>query len=99
MDGGVRRGDEVAVEERLRKIKERLRATTPGAWMVREIDEDSFDDTPGVRTVDGLYVAQTSYDGLSRTCRPTMYADAEFIAHAKEDIEWLLERLEVFLNK
>lgn len=87
------------MENRLLEIKERLQAATPGAWKVRETDEDSFDDTPGVTTEDGRYVAQTSYDGLSHTCRPTMYADAEFIAHAKEDIEWLLERLEVFLRE
>ena len=87
------------MESRLLEIKERIRATTPGSWKVREMDEDGFDDTPGVETDDGTYIAQTSYDGLSCTCRPTMYADAEFIAHAKADVEWLIQQLEVVLGK
>ena len=80
------------MESRLLEIKER-------SWKVREMDEDGFDDTPGVETDDGTYIAQTSYDGLSCTCRPTMYADAEFIAHAKADVEWLIQQLEVVLGK
>lgn len=82
-------------EKRIQEIKERLQATTPGAWKVRIPDGDYFgSDDPTVETEDGQYIARTGYDGLSYTVRETMGADAEFIAHAKEDIAWLLEQLE-----
>lgn len=87
-------------DQRIREIKERLQATTPGAWRVWEPGDDYLgDDTPIVETDGGQYVAQTGYDGLSHTVRETMAADAEFIAHAKEDIEYLLGRLEVSLRE
>ena len=82
-------------DQRIREIKERLQATTPGAWRVWKPNDDYFgDDTPTVETESGQYIAQTGYDGLSYTVRETMSADAEFIAHAKEDIAYLLEQLE-----
>lgn len=80
-------------KQRIQKIKERLQATTPGAWKVWRPDDDYLgDDSPTVVNKDGQYIAQTGYDGLSYTVRETMKADAEFIAHAKEDIAWLLEQ-------
>ena len=90
--------------QRIQEIKERLQATTPGAWKVCFAEDEKFDpecpeDDPGICTEDGQFVAQTTYDQLSNTCRPTMYADAVFIAHAKEDIAYLLERLEIFLKE
>lgn len=76
-------------EQRIREIKERLRATTPGAWRVWEPDEDYFgSDDPTIETESGQYIAQTNYDGMRE--RETMIADAKFIAHAKEDIAYLL---------
>ena len=87
-------------DQRIREIKERLQATTPGAWRVWKPDEDCFgDNDPVVETESGQYIAQTSYDGLSHTVRGTVIADAEFIAHAKEDIAYLLEQLEIFLGE
>lgn len=83
-------------DQRIREIKERLQATTPGAWRVWKPDEDCFgDNDPVVETESGKYIAQTSYDGLSRTVRDTAISDAEFIAHAKEDVAYLLEQLEI----
>ena len=88
------------MDDRIAEIKSRLQAITPGTWLIRESDDDDFEDAdPTVVTVEGLYIAQTSYDGLSYTIRPTMHADAEFIAHAKDDIEFLLRQLEVCLGK
>lgn len=85
-------------EQRIREIKERLRATTPGVWRVCKTDEDYFgSEDPTIETENGQYIAQTSYDELSGTVRETMVADAEFIAHAKEDITYLLEQLGVSL--
>lgn len=87
-------------EQKIQEIKERLQATTPGAWRIWKPGDDYFgDDTPTVESENGQYIAQTSYDGLSHTVRDTMTADAEFIAHAKEDISYLLEQLEIFFSK
>lgn len=77
--------------DRLTDIKKRLLATTPGAWGVVEQDDDGDWIVSGA---DGTYIAQTSYDGLSITTRGTCRGDAEFIAHAKEDIAYLLQELE-----
>lgn len=86
--------------QRIHEIKERLQATTPGAWRIWKPDEDHFEnDDPIIETENGQYVAQTSYDNLSNTVRRTMAADAEFIAHAKEDVAYLLEQLEIFLRE
>ncbi len=83
-------------DQRIGEIKERLQATTPGAWRVWEPGDDYLgDDTPIVETDGGQYVAQTGYDGLSHTVRETMAADAEFIAHAKEDIAYLLSLVKI----
>ncbi|NCE65392.1 hypothetical protein D1159_12595 [Pseudoflavonifractor sp. 524-17] len=86
--------------QRVLEIKERLQATTPGAWKVWQANDEYFgDDSPVVVTENGQYIAQTSYDNLSHTVRETMAADARFIAYAKEDISYLLERLEIFLRE
>ena len=83
-------------DQRIGALKERLQATTPGAWRVWEPGDDYLgDDTPIVETDGGQYVAQTGYDGLSHTVRETMAADAEFIAHAKEDIAYLLSLVKI----
>lgn len=82
--------------DRLTDIKKRLLATTPGVWGVVEQDDDGDWIVSGA---DGTYIAQTSYDGLSVTTRETCRGDAEFIAHAKEDIAFLLEKLEVYFGE
>ena len=83
-------------EQRIQEIRERLQATTPGAWRMCEPDADYFgSDDPVVETENGQYVAQTSYDGLSYTVRETTTADAEFIAHAKEDVAYLLSLIKI----
>lgn len=82
--------------DRLIEIKKRLQATTPGVWD-RVEESDSGDWI--VSTDDGRFIAQTSYDGLSQTVRDTCKADADFIAHAREDIAYLLERLEINLRE
>lgn len=76
---------------RLDEIRKRLLATTPGVWEVVEQDDDGDWIVSGA---DSTYIAQTSYDGLSVTTRETCRGDAEFIAHAKEDIAYLLQELE-----
>lgn len=81
---------------RIDEIKRRLLATTPGSWRVVEQDDDGDWIVSGA---DGAYIAQTSYDGLSVTTRETCRGDAEFIAHAKEDIAFLLEKLEEYFGE
>lgn len=85
-------------EKRIQEIKERLQATTPGAWKRWEPDEDYLgDESPSVETDDGEFICQTATEyGKVRT---TAEADAVFIAHAKEDVTWLLEQLEVQFGK
>ena len=82
--------------DRLTDIKKRLLATTPGVWGMVEQDDDGDWIVSGA---DGTYIAQTSYDGLSVTTRETCRGDAEFIAHAKEDIAFLLEKLEEYFGE
>lgn len=86
------------IETRIQEIIERLQATTPGAWEVCFAKNEKFDpefpkEDPCIFSKNGQFIAQTTYDTLSTTCRPTMYADAMFIAHAKEDISYLLSLL------
>jgi len=86
-------------KQRIQEIKARLQATTPGAWKACFSEDERFDvecpeDDPCILSDSGQYIAQTTYDQLSNTCRPTMYADTEFIAHAKEDIAFLLSQIE-----
>jgi len=89
---------------RLEEIVKRLQATTPGNWEAWFAEDETFEprapkEDPCIISESGQFVAQTTYDGLSNTCRPTMYADTEFIAHAKEDIAFLLGLLEVSFFK
>ena len=84
--------------QRIREIEEILQATTPGVWRACFADGERFrpdcpEEDPCIESESGQFIAQTTYDTLSTTCRPTMYADAEFIAHAKEDVAFLLSLL------
>lgn len=90
--------------DRIAKIKERLRATTPGAWRAVYGEDERFleghpEDDPCIFAESGQYIAQTTYDGLSHTCRSTVYADTEFIANSKSDVAFLLRLLEVLLGE
>lgn len=76
-------------EQRIREIKERLQATTPGAWVPWSPDEAHIPaqavkvkGSPEFVCVASFY---GDYNAASR--------NAEFIAHAKEDIQFLLDLL------
>ena len=56
-------------------------AASPGAWVAEGLPYDGHTD-PCIRTSEGLYVAQTAYDGLSQTTVHDVDADAAFIAAA-----------------
>ena len=85
------------IEDRIREIQERLQATTPGEWKRWEHDGDYFgDDSPTIVTQAGEYIAQTNYDGAHD--RDSAAADAEFIAHAKSDIAFLLSEVRKMIS-
>ncbi len=65
-------------EQRLAAIEAREKAATPGPWNPRVIDESA------------IQVAE--YDGDYKARRARIDADAIFIADAREDVPWLLER-------
>jgi hypothetical protein len=79
----------------LQEIKERLEKATPGPWFV---SEDGFsrkgEKTPTVYAADNelRYIAKCN-DGLNINPTPNL-SNAEFIAHAPEDIRRLLEEVE-----
>ncbi len=80
------------IETRIQEIIERLRATTPGSWTPWSPDEANIPAQAVKVKGSSEFVCIASfygdYDAASR--------NAEFIAHAKEDITWLLEQLDKF---
>jgi len=70
---------------RLKEIEERLNAITPGKWKYI-VDYDHY-----IITDNNKFIAQTTYDDLSMSKEHNIEADSEFIAHAPEDIAYLLE--------
>ena len=80
--------------DRLQEIEHRLNATTPGKWYIIWA-EDDCEDTCIISDLqneygEDTYICQTSYEGLGNTQKHNVNEDAEFIAHAKGDIEYLL---------
>lgn len=65
---------------RMDSIRARLEAATPGPWLVRG---GYLTSRFLVGTADGRPVGSTHAP-----------ADADFVAHARDDIEWLLDQLE-----
>lgn len=83
---------------KIEEIKERLARTTPGKWTARRIPYEGQED-PWVGTEDGTYICQTVYDMQSETQKHNVDADTEFIAHAKEDIDFLLRLCDSYLSR
>ena len=69
-----------ATDERLKEIKERLEAATPGPWTIAGWGIWS--------EAAGTYVVEDS-EGVSDNP-----ATAQFIVNAPDDIAWLIEQLE-----
>ncbi|HHY66011.1 MAG TPA: hypothetical protein GX517_02205 [Alicyclobacillus sp.] len=76
-------------ENRLKEIEERVRKSTDGDW--RSIGRRL--DLPGVEViVAGDYVDEGEPDLIVEvSCSEDVSADADLIAHAREDILWLLK--------
>jgi hypothetical protein len=76
----------MTTEPRAQEIQERLDKATPGPWEAVEVARSVY-GTPihspigtGARMDEGAHIANA-------------FSDAEFIAHAPEDIAWLLARV------
>ena len=79
-------------EKRLAEIRARVEAATPGPWEV----DDKYSDGFVVCELDEYVAVSTSTDadiGLDGR------ADAEFIAHARQDIPDLLDMMDVLIQQ
>lgn len=76
---------------RLSEIKARLDAATPGKWEVEYLgpSEEELNVVAGVST-NGKSIIQTDAGYY-----PPLQPDANFIAHARDDIPWLIEQIEI----
>lgn len=75
--------------KRIKEIEDRLNKTTSGKWIAKDIPYDGHED-PCIVTEKGTYIAQTVYDMQSITEKHNVDEDTLFIAHAKDDIKFLL---------
>lgn len=82
---------------KIEEIKQRLNATTKGKWLTENIPYDGIED-PVIITEDGEYIAQTAYDMQGASTNHNVDEDTIFIAHAKEDIQYLLDFIENIKN-
>lgn len=69
------------------EIKARLEAASPGPW---KVDEANAPDEWWLSDI----VTDDTGRRVAFTAEPEMGDDAEFIAHARQDVETLLERVE-----
>lgn len=81
-------------EEKLAEIRARLDAATPGPWEAWEATRSDTGDLVSVRMGDTAYWTPDSTDyqpGLTISERRELaMRDAEFVTHAREDVEVLL---------
>lgn len=76
--------------ERLERIKASLAATTPGFWNEYILAPESDEEERSIVITD---------DGETEICGVCPNRkDAEFIANAKADIEWLIKQYEILLQ-
>jgi hypothetical protein len=81
---------------RLAAMRQRAEAATPGPWRATGLPYDDIHD-PCIETADGDYVAQTVYDMQSASLNHHVDEDTEFIAHAREDVPYLLAVVDALL--
>lgn len=79
---------------KINEIKQRLLAITEGKWITNDLPYKKDGEAPTITTENGTYIAQTTYDMQNDTQEHNVEADTIFIAHAKEDIEYLLRLLD-----
>lgn len=85
--------------EKIKSIKGRLNATTPGKWIAHDVPyTEDVAEAPSVYTEQGMFICAATYDNLSHTTDHNVTEDTIFIANAKEDIEFLLQTVEFLLS-
>jgi len=72
-------------DKKIQEIAKRLYAITGTSWHYK-YDYDYY-----ILNDRGEYIAQTTYDDLSTSKEHNVIADTEFIAHAPDDIRYLIE--------
>src|ERR1700712_766955 len=80
------------VEKRIAKIRERVGAATPGPWTVQQAIGGLYPvaQVAGAREGNKWFTIEA---GLP--VRASSRVDGDFIAHSREDVEWLCAQLEV----
>lgn len=86
-------------EQRLSQIKQRCQSASPAPW------SNSLGGGYHVHGVGGKWICVTdnkewnSHGTISSNRREQAISNADFIAHAREDIEWLLAERERLLTQ
>lgn len=86
--------------ERIGQIKQRLRYITPGKWRQGGRDKNVGSQLSVIVETDDAYMSIASTGGYANNKedvqqrRMWQVADADFIAHAPEDVAYLLEEVE-----
>lgn len=78
------------MNERLEQIRQRLQAATPGPWRANtRFDNEIYIETGPINAPEQMcrFIGGSVYPQY-------VMRDATFIAHAPEDVAWLLEQLE-----
>lgn len=84
------------MDGRLKEIKERFTSTTYGHWKIYENEEGTciggVEDHPQLKYPAPVVTMGYSKDGKKIWISK---ANAEFIAHSKEDVDWLIKQAEL----
>ena len=72
--------------DRLTEIRQRTEAATPGPWKV----VDQGNTVPSLQVVNETTWENPKQIKVCSSISPKREADANFIAHSREDMEWLL---------
>lgn len=82
--------------DRVQEIRDRLEAATPGPWSYSPASTGNPSDGPTHHEVRSVSISddRTMYAIATTDYNEMGYLDAEFIAHAPDDIEFLLAEVE-----
>jgi len=81
---------DIPMPDRPAEIAARAAAATPGPW---EVDPGGWQVRSGVCNICGTFHCHQMHDGGRTDGEHPIQPDADFIAHAREDIPWLLAEL------
>jgi len=83
-------------DERLRKIRERATKATPGPWELRKLDDGEY--FKFAEDHEQVFVPAYSVRGLNTLgnyeCGAMELPNANFVAHARQDVPDLIEEVE-----